>query len=100
VHIASGDLVALQREHVLSHAAGVGEPMRPASVRLMMALKLASLGRGASGVRPATSPCSKAMLARDVIPVIPSQGSVGASGDLLPCTRWPRSPCSASATRT
>jgi histidine ammonia-lyase len=84
VHIAAGDLAALQRNIVLSHAAGVGEPMRPASVRLMMALKVASLGRGASGVRPATIGMLEAMLARDVIPVIPSQGSVGASGDLAP----------------
>ena len=69
---------------MLSHAAGVGEPMRPANVRLMMALKLASLGRGASGVRVRTVEMLEAMLARDVIPVIPSQGSVGASGDLAP----------------
>jgi histidine ammonia-lyase len=82
VHIAAGDLAALQRNIVLSHAAGVGEPMR--NVRLMMALKLASLGRGASGVRLRTVEMLEAMLARDVIPVVPSQGSVGASGDLAP----------------
>src|SRR5215813_4867348 len=75
VHIAAGDLAALQRNIVLSHAAGVGEPMREGSARLMMALKLASLGRGASGVRPATIDMLEAMLERDVIPVIPSQGS-------------------------
>jgi histidine ammonia-lyase len=84
VHIGSDDLAALQRNIVLSHAAGVGEPMRPAYVRLMMALKLASLGRGASGVRWRTLEMLEAMLARDLIPVIPSQGSVGASGDLAP----------------
>src|SRR5262245_10312613 len=84
VHIAAGDLAALQRNIVLSHAAGVGEPMRPANVRLMMALKLASLGRGASGVRLRTVEMLEAMLARDHVPVIPSQGSVGASGDLAP----------------
>jgi histidine ammonia-lyase len=50
----------------------------------MMALKLASLGRGASGVRPDTTGMLEAMLARDLIPVIPRQGSVGASGDLAP----------------
>ena len=83
-HIASGELATLQRNIVLSHAAGVGEPMRSATVRLMMALKLASLGRGASGVRPTTIGMLEAMLAREVIPVIPSQGSVGASGDLAP----------------
>src|SRR6266851_2068611 len=84
VHIAADDLTTLQRNIVLSHAAGVGEPMRPATARLMMALKLANLGRGASGVRPATVEMLEAMLARDLIPVIPSQGSVGASGDLAP----------------
>ena len=82
IHIASEDLAALQRNIVLSHAAGVGEPMR--NVRLMMALKLASLGRGASGVRPGTLGMLESMLARDVLPIVPSQGSVGASGDLAP----------------
>ena len=58
--------------------------MRAANVRLLMALKLASLGRGASGVRPSTVGMLEAMLARDLVPLIPSQGSVGASGDLAP----------------
>src|SRR5258705_2553270 len=62
----------------------VGEPMRAANVRLMMALKLASLGHGASGVRPHTLAMLEAMLERDIVPVIPSQGSVGTSGDLAP----------------
>ena len=85
VRIADRDLAALQRNIVLSHAAGVGEPMPPAIVRLMMALKLASLGRGASGVRrDDLIAMLHAMLARNVVPVIPSQGSVGASGDLAP----------------
>ncbi|MCC6779409.1 MAG: histidine ammonia-lyase [Hyphomicrobiales bacterium] len=84
VNIAGGDLAALQRNIVLSHAAGVGPPASLATVRLMMALKLASLGRGASGVRRHTVAMIEAMLARDVVPVIPSQGSVGASGDLAP----------------
>jgi histidine ammonia-lyase len=84
VHIAANDLAALQRNIVLSHAAGVGEPMRPVTVRLMLALKLASLARGASGVRGATIAMLEAMLARDLLPVIPGQGSVGASGDLAP----------------
>jgi histidine ammonia-lyase len=84
VHIGSDDLATLQRNIVLSHAAGAGEPMRPAHARLMMALKLATLGRGASGVRRRTVEMLEAMLARDMIPVIPSQGSVGASGDLAP----------------
>jgi histidine ammonia-lyase len=84
VRIAADDLAKLQRNLVLSHAAGVGEPMRPPAVRLMMALKLASLGHGASGVRMQTVELLEAMLVRELIPVIPSQGSAGASGDLAP----------------
>ena len=84
VHIGADDLLALQRNIVLSHAAGVGEPMHDANARLMMALKLASLGHGASGVRPQTIAMLEAMLERGIMPVVPSQGSVGASGDLAP----------------
>jgi histidine ammonia-lyase len=84
VRIAPDELGQLQRNIVLSHAAGVGTPMAPANVRLMMALKLASLARGASGVRPATLAFMQAMVDRSVIPVVPKQGSVGASGDLAP----------------
>ena len=84
VRIAPDDLATLQRNIVLSHAAGVGEPMPTAHVRLMMALKLATLGHGLSGVAPQTVEMLEAMLARGVTPVIPSQGSVGASGDLAP----------------
>jgi histidine ammonia-lyase len=84
VRIGAADLATLQRNIVLSHAAGVGEPMAAANVRLMMALKLATLGQGASGVRPQTVALLEAMLARDLVPVIPSQGSVGTSGDLAP----------------
>ena len=84
VRIDAADLETLQRNIVLSHAAGVGEPMPLAVTRLMMALKLASLAQGASGIRPATLALLEAMLARGVIPVVPAQGSVGASGDLAP----------------
>lgn len=84
VRIADADLGTLQRNIALSHAAGTGEPMPPAIVRLMMALKLASLAQGYSGVRPETIDLLAAMLERGVIPVIPCQGSVGASGDLAP----------------
>jgi histidine ammonia-lyase len=84
VRIPPEDLGALQRNIVLSHAAGVGEPMPVAIVRLMMTLKLASLAQGASGIRPDTIALLEAMLARDVTPVVPVQGSVGASGDLAP----------------
>lgn len=84
ITIAAADLAQLQRNIVLSHAAGVGAPAPVAVVRLMMALKAASLGRGASGVRAETVRMLEAMLARDLTPVVPGQGSVGASGDLAP----------------
>ncbi len=84
VRIAASDLAALQRNIVLSHAAGVGTPMPVPLTRLMMALKLASLAQGASGVRLATVRLLEAMLARGLTPVVPCQGSVGASGDLAP----------------
>jgi histidine ammonia-lyase len=84
VRIGDADLGVLQRNIVLSHAAGVGEPMPEPVVRLMVALKLGSLAQGASGVRPETVGLLDAMLERGVTPVIPAQGSVGASGDLAP----------------
>jgi histidine ammonia-lyase len=84
VRIPAADLAALQRNIVLSHAAGVGEAMPAPVVRLMLALKLASLGHGASGVRRETVAMLEAMLARGLLPVVPAQGSVGASGDLAP----------------
>jgi histidine ammonia-lyase len=82
--IETADLARLQSNLVLSHAAGVGEAAPTAVVRLMMALKLAGLARGASGVRPRTVALIEAMLARGITPVVPVQGSVGASGDLAP----------------
>jgi histidine ammonia-lyase len=84
VRIAKEDLQILQRNLVLSHAAGTGEPMPIPIARLMMVLKFCSLAQGASGVQVATIRLLEAMVARDVIPVIPAQGSVGASGDLAP----------------
>ena len=84
VRIAAGDLASLQRNLVLSHAAGVGEAMPVPIARLMLALKLASLGQGVSGVRPETMAFLGAMLDRGLTPVVPCQGSVGASGDLAP----------------
>ena len=84
VRIEADQLEQLQRNIVLSHAAGVGEPMPAAIVRLMLALKLASLARGASGVRPQTLALLQAFLDHGLTPVIPAQGSVGASGDLAP----------------
>jgi histidine ammonia-lyase len=84
VRIAAEDLATLQRNIVLSHAAGTGEPSPVAIVRLMIALKLASLSQGASGIAPATIALMEKMLARGLTPVVPAQGSVGASGDLAP----------------
>ncbi len=84
VRIGSDDLATLQRNLVVSHAAGVGGPLPDAVVRLAMALKLASLAQGASGVRVETIRHLATCLAQDALPVIPSQGSVGASGDLAP----------------
>ncbi len=84
VRIEDADLATLQRNIVLSHAAGTGTPSPSPVVRLMMALKLASLAQGASGIRPQTLGLLESMLQRGLTPVIPSQGSVGASGDLAP----------------
>ena len=82
--IEADDLATLQRNLVLSHATGIGAPLPDAVVRLVLALKMASLARGASGVRWETVQFLEAMLAADILPVIPAQGSVGASGDLAP----------------
>jgi histidine ammonia-lyase len=78
------DTETLQRNLILSHCCGVGETLSEPLTRLMMTLKLMSLGRGASGVRWDVIAQIEGMLAAGVIPVIPSQGSVGASGDLAP----------------
>jgi len=82
--IADDELATLQTRLVLSHAAGVGEALPENITRLIIALKMASLSRGASGVRWSTIMALQAMLDHDVLPVIPEQGSVGASGDLAP----------------
>ncbi|MDO8886615.1 histidine ammonia-lyase, partial [Candidatus Oleimmundimicrobium sp.] len=84
VKIAAKDTAVLQRNLILSHCCGVGEALDVATTRLMMALKLLSLGRGASGVRWAVIAQIEAMLECGVTPVVPAQGSVGASGDLAP----------------
>ncbi|MFM8631096.1 MAG: aromatic amino acid lyase, partial [Betaproteobacteria bacterium] len=72
VRIATEDLERLQRNIVLSHAAGVGDSTAPQVTRLMMALKLLSLAHGASGIRLATLDLLEAMLARDITPVVPA----------------------------
>ena len=84
MQIGPEDTARLQRNLILSHCCGVGEPTPEAVVRLMMALKLLSLGRGASGVKWETMAQIEAMLAAEITPVVPAQGSVGASGDLAP----------------
>ena len=84
IKVAASDTAALQRNLILSHCCGVGAPVSRTMARLIMVLKLLSLGRGASGVRWELIELLQEMLARGVTPVIPSQGSVGASGDLAP----------------
>jgi histidine ammonia-lyase len=84
IKIARADTATLQRNLILSHCCGYGDPLPEAVVRLVMALKLISLGRGASGVRPEVVDLIEAMLVQGVHPVIPEKGSVGASGDLAP----------------
>ncbi|WP_295171907.1 aromatic amino acid lyase, partial [uncultured Brevundimonas sp.] len=82
--IAPEDLETLQRNLVLSHACGVGPLLPDAVTRLLMVLKIASLSRGASGVRRETLEALIALVNADILPCIPSKGSVGASGDLAP----------------
>ncbi|MBL8907431.1 MAG: histidine ammonia-lyase [Rhizobiales bacterium] len=82
--IAPADLSALQVNIVRSHAAGVGAPLPAPIVRLILLLKIASLARGASGISLEAVDTLVALLNADILPVIPCQGSVGASGDLAP----------------
>lgn len=82
--IAAHDLAALQRNLVLSHSVGTGPLLDDDCVRLILALKAASLARGHSGVRWLVIERLMQMHAHDILPCIPAQGSVGASGDLAP----------------
>lgn len=84
IKIEAGDVQTLQRNLILSHCCGMGAPLAPNIVRLIMVLKLISLGRGASGVRIELVRLIEDMLAAGVTPMIPEKGSVGASGDLAP----------------
>lgn len=84
VQIAAEDTSTLQRNLILSHCCGVGEPTEKPIVRLMMVLKLLSLGRGASGVRWEIISLIEGLIEKNVMPCVPAQGSVGASGDLAP----------------
>ncbi len=82
--ISREDLATLQLNLIRSHSVGVGEPMAPAVVRLILAIKAASLARGHSGVRQIVVDTLIAAYNAGLVPYIPSQGSVGASGDLAP----------------
>jgi histidine ammonia-lyase len=82
--IGNDHLAELQRNLVLSHSAGTGEPLAPAIVRLVLATKVVSLARGHSGVRPALVDALLKLFNAGVTPRIPAKGSVGASGDLAP----------------
>ena len=84
IRIDRADVARLQRNLILSHCCGVGAPLPDEIVRLVLSLKLLSLGRGASGVRREVIALLEGMLAASVLPVIPEKGSVGASGDLAP----------------
>ncbi|HTM05231.1 MAG TPA: histidine ammonia-lyase [Vicinamibacterales bacterium] len=84
VRIAPASLAELQVNLLRSHAAGVGEPLAPAVVRATMALRANVLAKGFSGIRVATLELLIEMINRGVVPVVPSRGSVGASGDLAP----------------
>jgi histidine ammonia-lyase len=82
--IGAADLRALQCNLIRSHSAGVGAPLAPAVTRLMLALKAASLARGHSGVRAEVIDTLLRVHDAGLVPWVPSQGSVGASGDLAP----------------
>jgi len=84
VRIADRDVAVLQVNLLRSHAAGAGPELEPAVVRLMLALRAHSLSLGASGVRPELAARLLELRDRDILPVVPSKGSLGASGDLIP----------------
>ena len=84
VRVSPEDLEQLQRNVVRSHACGVGDPLSRAEVRAMMLIRANVLAKGLSGIRPIVAEHLCDLLNRGVTPVVPSQGSVGASGDLAP----------------
>jgi histidine ammonia-lyase len=83
VHIGSDQLEQLQRNLIISHAVGCGDPMPKHITRILMLLRANALSKGYSGIRVDTVELLLAMLNADIVPVIPSQGSVGSSGDLV-----------------
>jgi histidine ammonia-lyase len=82
--ISNERLAQMQRNLVLSHACGVGEPLPERNARAILFLRLNELSRGCSGVRPSLVRHLARMLDSGIVPLIPSRGSVGASGDLAP----------------
>ena len=84
VRIASDRIATLQQRLILSHASGLGEPLDDETVRGMLLLRASTLARGHSGVRPQIIEALITLLDADVLPAVPSRGSVGASGDLAP----------------
>lgn len=82
--ISKDDLATLQCNLIRSHCVGVGAPLQPGVVRLMLATKAASLARGYSGVREEVVQCLLDAFNAGLVPYVPAQGSVGASGDLAP----------------
>jgi len=84
VKISQKDIEKLQENLIVSHAAGVGEPLPPFIVKIMMLLRLNALAQGHSGIRIETLELLIEMINNNIIPIVPSQGSVGSSGDLAP----------------
>lgn len=84
VVIPPADVHALQENLIISHAAGMGPLLPPEIVRAMMILRVNALAKGHSGIRSSTLDALIAMINANIIPVVPSQGSVGSSGDLAP----------------
>jgi histidine ammonia-lyase len=83
VSISKENILELQENLIVSHAAGSGDYLPPAIVKIMMLLRLNALARGYSGLKLSTLEFMIKMIQNDIIPVIPSQGSVGSSGDLV-----------------
>lgn len=82
--ISADQLDALQENLLISHAVGVGDPVPPDIIRLMLLFKIVGLARGHSGIRPQVVTLLADMLSADLLPVVPCKGSLGASGDLAP----------------
>ena len=90
VSISPDDQKLLQLNLVRSHACGVGKPLDLDVTRITMVLKLMTWAKGHSGIRPQLAKLLVGMINHDILPVIPRQGSVGASGDLAPLAHMAR----------